>query len=271
MHMIEFRHHLTFDELEELVDLEIIVWQMGDGRGAVPTHILHSIAHAGGCVIGAFDDQQLIGFTLGFPGSSDGAWRIWSHMAGVHPAYQGRNIGFRLKQQQRTWALAHGYERISWTFDPMQHRNARFNLHKLGATAQVYHLDFYGEMTDGLNAGMRSDRLEVDWWLNDPEVIAIAEGRHAADYRMIDREPVFLLTGALQMPSLDALDAPCYAVEIPHDINQLKQQDLARARDWQLALREILPHAFAQGYVIVNLVTQDDQCWYLLSRNGIAR
>jgi len=266
--MIEFRHHLTFDELEQLVDLEVIVWQMSDGRGAVPTHMLHAVSHAGGCVIGAFDGEQIVGFTLGFPGHTDGAWRIWSHMAGVHPAYQRQKIGFRLKQQQRLWALERGYERISWTFDPMQRRNAKLNISQLGVTAHIYHMDFYGEMTDGLNAGMRSDRLEVDWWLRDSQVTAIAQGETDRVSRLAQYTPVFLLSADLQPTSYSHLDAPCYAVEIPYDVNQLKAHDLAYARDWQLAVRTVLSQAFLQNYVILNFITQNERCWYLLSQSG---
>lgn len=157
---VEYRTIHSASEFDLAVNLEIEVWGL-DPIDAVPTNIMHTIAMNGGVVIGAYIGEQLVGMSLALPLFCEGEWVLWSHMVGVHPEYRGQGIGFNLKQAQRRWALNHGYETMRWTFDPLQRGNANFNIRHLGAYSRKYHINLYGDMTDDINAGLPSDRLEV--------------------------------------------------------------------------------------------------------------
>src|SRR5713226_7831102 len=165
--------------LRGIEDLQRDVWGMPDLE-VVPTHQLLAAVAAGGVVLGAFDDTgALLGFCYGFIGLRDGRLFFYSHMAGVRPGHQNHQVGFLLKRAQREAALERGLDRMVWTYDPLQSLNAAFNLRKLGATAHRYYVDYYGEMPDAINRGVPSDRLEVDWWLRDPQVDAKLSGTAA--------------------------------------------------------------------------------------------
>ena len=129
----------------------------------MPSHLLQAGAHHGCCVIGCFDDDALIGIVYAFPVLPD---VLYSHLAAIHPQHQGRGLGQSLKRAQADWARERGFQRISWTFDPLQARNAQLNIARLGATSNRYLVDYYGELNDAINRGVPTDRLEVDWWID---------------------------------------------------------------------------------------------------------
>ena len=52
-------------------------------------------------------------------------------MLGIHPDYQLKGIGKLLKDEQRKIAKEMGYKLITWTFDPLESRNAYLNVSKL--------------------------------------------------------------------------------------------------------------------------------------------
>lgn len=266
--MLIYRPVQNHDELEQLVNLEIYVWQMSE-RGAVPEHIMQVIRVCGGSILGAFEEERMVGFTLALLAKRRGSYLAWSHMAAVHPDYRSQGIGFRLKQEQRLWALSQGYDTIGWTFDPMRRRNAKFNLRHLGVRIGVYHPDFYGEMTDALNAGMPSDRFEVTWALNDPRVVAHAAG-NLTQTTYSAQDHAFLLessdgeTARLADDHLATLDESCYFIELPYSIHYLWRQSQQRVIDWQLLMRDAFLAAFDAGYQVVDLADTGSRAWYVL-------
>src|SRR5215213_7578305 len=135
-----------------------------------------AVAHAGNYVAGAFSGTRLVGASAGFFTAPPDP-ELHSHITGVAPGGQHHGIGFALKVHQRAWALARGVRVVAWTFDPLVARNAWFNLAKLGARPTAYLEDFYGPMTDAINAGMASDRLLLAWALADPAVAGACAGR----------------------------------------------------------------------------------------------
>lgn len=264
---IIYRELHTQADFQAVMRLQAAIWAMQPAM-LVPTHMLHALTYGGGCLIGAELDGEVIGFVLGFLARRDGQSLLWSHMAGVLPAYQGRSIGRSLKFAQRDWALQAGYDTIAWTFDPLQSGNARFNLCKLRATAAVYHADFYGDMPDDINAGLPSDRLEIRWALNAPRVRALDNlPEPPAVYRPVPPEhcALYLTTeGDLCARDVDSLARECF-VEIPADLARLKNADFERARAWQSAVRTTLTHLFRSGYTATDFRVDQGHHYYVLT------
>ena len=164
-------------ELRALEALQRDVWGF-DEIEIVPLHVLMTAARHGGVVLGAFRRDDVVGFSFGFRGiDADGAYVLCSHLLAVAPRARGRGLGLALKWAQRDAALAAGLDRIVWTFDPLEHGNARLNLNRLGGVSDRYVVDLYGELRDELNAGLPTDRIEIVWELASPRVTARAEGR----------------------------------------------------------------------------------------------
>lgn len=241
--------------LEKVVDLEIEIWGVSN-RDAAPANILHAIVENGGVMLVAEEDSELVGLSLGIPARKGRDSYLWSHMTGVHPRYQNLGIGYALKQAQRQWAVEHGYSAIRWTFDPLQRGNANFNIHRLGARSNIYHVDYYGEMTDGINAGLPSDRLEAVWELKDlkptPEYPAPDTDTPEAHFL------VYADSAGKPSHSDTPLQKPVAYIEIPSNINSLKLADSQLALDWRLAVREVMQNAFMRGCKITDFVSMND-------------
>jgi predicted GNAT superfamily acetyltransferase/predicted GIY-YIG superfamily endonuclease len=267
--MVDLRVLDNIPSLERVVDLEIAIWGLSP-RDAVPASFLHTSIHNGGVVVGAFQGDRLIGLAYAFPAYRGKKPILWSHMTGVHPDFRGIGIGYLLKQAQRQWALDRGYRFISWTFDPLQRGNANFNLHRLGATASVYHENFYGEMTDEINIGLPSDRLEVQWDLRSTRVNSVKSG---TDLPTADacENAVFVLKANEANSSPMAVDefqdgifGQYVYAEIPFNLGLLKQVNPAIAMEWRLALRRVLKYALSRGCQVLDFVTYGQRCWYVL-------
>ena len=265
---ITIRELRTMSDINATVELQKAVWRMHDVEVSSP-HTLRAIVHAGGAVIGAEAEGRLVGFCFGMAAWREGELWLWSHMAGVRPECQGRGIGWRLKLAQREWALNKGFRRMAWTFDPLQSGNANFNFNRLGTSARHYSVNHYGDMQDGINAGMASDRLEAQWQLDSPRVIELAEGRHRPQLPEALQMMVLEKRGKLQFrENALASESDTFGIEIPIDIAALKRSDLARAQTWQLYVREAMTRLLGAGYIVSGFQRQGDKAWYSLSREA---
>src|SRR5499426_32878 len=181
---IEIRPVKTEDEYHAVEQLQREIWGMQDVE-IVAFETLMTTHKNGGVMLGAFDvvegEERMVGFVFGVVGlTAGGRVKHCSQIAGALPGYRGRGIGYALKMRQREIVLAQGIDLITWTFDPLESRNARFNFHKLGATCGVYLRNLYGAMRDTLNAGLPSDRFQVDWRISSPRVEARLRGETGA-------------------------------------------------------------------------------------------
>jgi predicted GNAT superfamily acetyltransferase len=243
--------------LRKIEQLQVEIWGMPE-REIVPSHQLLAAAGAGGAVLAAVEpDGTIIGFCYGFAGWREGQPLFYSHMAGVTGHRQLQDVGFRLKCAQREAALAMGYARAVWTYDPLQSINARFNLHKLAATAGRYHVNYYGEMPDELNRGVDSDRLEVDWALRSPRVQAAVAGQ--ADERAWEDAVAALAAaphplGLAPRGPMPDLDAPAVTLEVPTDFPAIRRRDRGLAAAWRTTTRELFLQYFARGYRAVDFL-----------------
>ena len=254
----------SIDEFEQVTDVEMAVWDVHP-RDAVPPHFLRATETAGGVTLGAFDRQTMVGMAMAFPAYREGKVFLWSHMTGVLPDQQRQDIGFQLKLAQRVWALEHGMDQIRWTFDPMLRGNANFNLHRLRAVAYRYYVNFYGDMMDGLNKGLPTDRLEACWNLLDPRVVAIAAGEPPDESpAAFLHDHLLLVVGTDQqpVPMLPTAAAPLL-VEVPHAVRSLPQPvQLA----WRAAIREAIAPRLADGWYAHAFHHAAQHAWYELLR-----
>lgn len=250
---VECRPILSPHEVEQTVDLHGLIWDTDD-RDAIPSHIIVALLHAGGILLGAFDEEQIVGFALAFPALRNGQVILWSHVTGVLPAYQGRGIGKQLKLKQRELALEKGYSCIAWTFDPLQVGNANFNFHHLGCISYAYHVDFYGTVNDGLNKGLPTDRFEVDWVITSQEVNDRLRGK-VRDYPL-EQMPFVLSIDGDELPVVEALDEmpPYLLAVIPRNINRLRKEKLPVALQWRQSTRHVFTTLFRQGYRVIDFV-----------------
>jgi len=176
---VTVRHCHTVPEFEQMVELEFVVWGFGE-RDVVPSQMYVVAAKIGGQVLGAFVDDKMVGFALAYPGIRDGRPYLHSHMAAVLPEYRDLGIGRQLKVAQREDALARGIPLIEWTFDPLQTRNAYFNICRLGVVVRRYLLDVYGATSSPLHGGLPTDRLVAEWHLASDRVESVLAGKEPA-------------------------------------------------------------------------------------------
>ncbi len=263
---IDYRPIISAKEIEETVDLHGQIWGASD-RDAIPAHVLHAIRHAGGLLLGAFYDTQVIGFALAFPALIEGSLILWSHATGVLPAYQGRGVGRQLKWLQRAWALEQGYECIGWTYDPLQAKNANFNIAILGCTCNRYLDDFYGEVDDALNRGLPTDRFEVRWWIRSERVQSCAAGHRVQISVEGTRQVLAQATNGEPGPIAWPSGEKRVAVEIPEQILNQHERGPGHALAWRLATRQVFHTLFAMGYVVQGFVKSSAppvRCYYIL-------
>ncbi len=234
---IDFRDLAGVAELKEAEALQRTVW--GESDPADNSDIMLAIQHEGGLVAGAFRDGRLLGFLFGFPTSRPHVQH--SHRLAVHPDARGMGLGGRLKWYQRDWCLERGITLVRWTYDPLRRINASLNIAGLGATSATYYEDYYGPM-EGINAGVPSDRLLVDWDLTSPRVAALAAGGEPV--------PGAQPTGLLR-------------IEIPEDLDGLLRSDPGKALSERLRVREEMTAAFAKGYRVCGFDAAG--CCYLLA------
>jgi predicted GNAT superfamily acetyltransferase len=172
-----------FDELEACVRLQIETWGYND-EDVIPRRMFTVAQRIGGQAIGAFDPAgEMIGFAFSIPGMKPGpdperpqVPYLHSHMLAVTPAYRNAGIGRRLKLYQRAEALSRGIRLMEWTFDPLEIKNAYLNIHRLGVVVRSYTPNFYGVSSSRLQAGLPTDRLHAEWWMDSERVKAILSG-----------------------------------------------------------------------------------------------
>lgn len=241
---MEIRPLADHDEYRAVERLQADVWSLPDVE-IVPLHVLITAAKNGGLLLGAFDGARLVGFVFGFPGlTPDGRLKHCSHMAGVHPDYRDQNLGYRLKLAQREHVLVQGIDLITWTFDPLEARNAWLNFGKLGAVCSTYLRNVYGNMRDGLNSGLPSDRLQVDWWIRSERV----------ERRLCDED---------DLPSRVS-ESEILRIPIPADFQAVKVSDMTLALRWRMETRHAFEWALVNGLVVVDVIRDADSCCYFL-------
>jgi predicted GNAT superfamily acetyltransferase len=248
------RDIVDVEEMRAVEELQKEVWGLSD-RDVASVFMMAATNAVGGVLVGAFDGATLVGFAYGFVGLESGRTILHSDMLAVLPAYRGRDVGFRLKLAQRERALARGLRVMTWTFDPLQSRNARLNFGKLGVLSDRYFVNFYGEQSSSFLHTTGTDRLWVSWLLDSPRVCARAAGRAPDEVSALPGEsPALVRVGRDDAPEsfdeVEALKGGRVLVEIPGDIGALQKQNPSLAFEWRLATRRAFTSALGAGYVV---------------------
>ena len=256
----------TLPEFRAVVDLEQQIWGYTDSSDLVTVPVFIITVKRGGILIGAFDDDRMIGFAFSIVGVKDGRPMQWSHMMGVLPEYRRTGLGRQLKLVQRERALAGGFDLMEWTFDPLQALNAHLNFARLGVVCNEYVENLYGDSTSSLHRGTPTDRFVVQWHLAAPHV----ERRIAPPGPLAVRAP-----DALEAPTVNDTAAagrwrrPAgihfpegerrVCVEVPVGFTEMQQEAPDLALEWRLHSRTIFQTLFGRGYRAVDFLLDREQ------------
>ena len=166
--MTEIRELSTEPELREAVALQKTIWGFDDAD-LLPFRLFVVATKIGGQLLGAFAAGRMIAFCVAIPGlKKQGEVYLHSHMLGVLPEYRNAGVGRQLKLRQRDDALARGIDLIEWTFDPLDVKNAHFNIERLGTIVRRYLRNQYGVSSSVLHGGLPTDRCVAEWWIDKP-------------------------------------------------------------------------------------------------------
>jgi len=268
----------SIEDYRACEEIQRQVWGPGDVE-VVPLNMLSAVRRNGGIALGAFVDEQLIGFVFGFLGTSERfgpeapatvKLKHHSHMLAVLPPWRDAGVGYALKLAQREAARAQGLRLMTWTYDPLESRNALLNISKLGAVCSTYYRDYYGPMRDELNVGLPSDRFQVDWYIASKRVakrLEASRGRlerqHYTDAGAVVLNPAMFEAQFPRPPEQTSeLLTDMALVEIPADFQSLKRADPALALAWRMQTRQIFEYAFRQGYMVTDYIFES------ISRRG---
>ncbi|HEX8650978.1 MAG TPA: GNAT family N-acetyltransferase [Pyrinomonadaceae bacterium] len=263
--MIDIRSIDLIEEMRGVEELQKEVWGPDD---VVPLTHLVAAKEVGGILMGAYDAEQLVGFVYGFVGREGGSPVIHSHMLAVKPSYRDHHLGYRLKLAQREAALSTGFTRVTWTFDPLQSRNAHLNFARLGVVADQYKINFYGEESPSpLHRHVGTDRLWVSWLLASHRVKERLEQRSGA---VEQRQPLAPNPhSTMTLVRFEADDSPVTTslaeglkpqhilIEIPADIAPLQQDEPELASLWREATRQAFNTALKSGYLVEEFYRQN--------------
>ncbi len=240
--MIELRALTTHAEFNDAVRLQQEIWGFEEIE-LLPLRLFVVATKIGGQAFGAYDGKRMVGFCLSIPGLKPGGKSyLHSHMLGVLPGYRDSGVGRRLKLAQREEGIGRGIELIEWTFDPLEIKNAYFNIERLGAVVRRYVLNQYGTTTSHLHGGLPTDRCVAEWWLSTPRAKAIVAGekfaRNPAEVRIV----------------------------IPADIGETRAQDPAKARVIQQKASDEFRAAFDRGLAVIGFEKSEQAGTYLLGK-----
>jgi predicted GNAT superfamily acetyltransferase len=239
--MIEIRQLTQNSEFAEAVKLQKAIWGFDD-VDLLPVRLFTTAGKIGGHSFGAYDGDRMVGFCIAIPGiKAGGKSYLHSHMLGVLKEYRDAGLGRKLKLAQRDDAIREGLDLIEWTFDPLEIKNAFFNIERLGAIVRRFVLNQYGTTSSPLNAGLPTDRCTAEWWLESDRVNAILDGHEMPRKEVVAR------------------------ISITNDIYTIKANDYARARDIQKRVADQFLEYFAKNLAVTGFERSAENGTYLLS------
>ena len=276
---IVIRDLKSYDDLLQMRVVEKEVWGMAEDD-SLPMTLAIALQAAGSIFVGAFEGDRLLGFAFGFCGREHGQVTVHSHMLGVLDPYRQHDLGLKLKHAQRERALRMGIREMTWTYDPLQSRNAHFNFAKLGIVSDTYKTNFYGPETSSMLHRNGTDRLWVRWLLDSRRVKDRAAGK---DTRAETLDALRLLVPLVNFnpggyPARadlkESLSRQRVSIEIPGEILDVERTDMGLAREWREATRWAFTEALAAGFYVAEFCRsirgQQGPGAYLLEKGTVA-
>jgi len=260
MPTVSIRDLDSFEDLKQVEAVERAAWGLAD-QDVTPLTLTIATRHAGSIWLGAFDGPKLVGFAFGFLGHEHGHLVLHSHMLAVLAPYQNLDLGRKLKLAQRERVLAMRFDGLSvpvmtWTFDPLQSKNAHLNFAKLGTISDSYKINFYGPQTSSVLHQNGTDRLWVTWPLASRRVRDRLQGKDNR-VEMLDTlrnlSPLIRFNGdgtPVRGDLAEATRRQRIAIEIPGDIGAVERKDPALAAEWRQATRWAFTEALAAGFFV---------------------
>jgi predicted GNAT superfamily acetyltransferase len=232
----------TLDKIKAAVALQKQVWGFSDIE-LLPVRLFVTAGKIGGQIFGAFDGGKLVGFCLAIPGVKVGGMiYLHSHMLAVAEGYRDYGIGRRLKLKQREDALARGIRLMEWTFDPLEIKNAYFNIERLGAVVRRFTRNQYGYTSSHLHGGLPTDRCTPEWWMDHPRVDAVLAGQP------MDRGEIL------------------GKIVVPNDVAKIRAEEPERARAIQAEIAGQFEKYFDEGLAVVGFEKTAETGNYLIGR-----
>jgi len=221
------RECTSFEDFKACIELEQAVWK-DDDIDVMPVRLYMLSKACNAPTIGAFDTSgRLVGFGHTMLALLQGRVAFHSHMLAVVEDRRDQDIGYRIKLAQRQRAIEAGVPLIFWTFDPLQSRNAHFNINKLGAIIRQYKENYYGEgVSTVFDSEVPSDRLIAEWWVSSDHVASVLEGRR---------------------PSIEG---KLGSIEIPDDVDAIRRLSVEDHRHWRMRAREEFRAVLARGGIV---------------------
>jgi predicted GNAT superfamily acetyltransferase len=253
----------TLSDLRRCHEIQRAVWGYSDLM-VFPYTILISMQHNGGVLLGAYVNDQLVGFVAGYLGMAGAKLYLFSQRMGVLPEYQSKGLGYRLKVAQREQMLRHGVDIVVWTYDPLEGRNASLNIEKLGGIVRSYARDIYGYVQNPLQTGLTTDRFLLEWHLMSDRVRQRIRGYYerpcAEDWLSGEDMPLVNYAaweGDIPRPLAADLEVETnqVLVQVPPNLQDIKSHDLATARSWRTITRTIFEGYFQRGYVVTGFAS----------------
>lgn len=240
--MIEIRALTRHAEFADAVRLQKEIWGFADAE-LLPLRLFVVASKIGGHALGIFEGERLVAFCLAIPGLKPGGrYYLHSHMLGVLPAYRNAGLGRKLKLAQREDALARGIDLIEWTFDPLEIKNAYFNMERLGAVVRRFVRNQYGTTSSHLRSGLPTDRCTAEWWIRSARVQALLAGN------TFERGPIEA------------------RICVPPDIAEIRRLDPARAGEIQSGIARRFEQEFRKGLAVIGFERTAEAGTYLLGQ-----
>jgi predicted GNAT superfamily acetyltransferase len=240
--MIQIHELKQLEQFEQALNLQKRIWNFSDAE-MIPLRFFVVASKIGGQIFGAYDGDKMVAFLLAVPGIKKGGLNyLHSHMLGVLPEYRDHGLGRRLKLRQRDNAMARGIQLVEWTFDPLEPRNAFFNLQRLGVITRRYVENQYGLTSSALHAGMPTDRFVAEWWLQHDRVTRAIAGDPPRPSMVISR------------------------ISVPLDIAELRTKNLMAARAVQKRIGDECRAAFSSGLAVAGFERTEEDFGYLLTK-----
>jgi predicted GNAT superfamily acetyltransferase len=237
---IEIRKLTRHSEFANAVQLQKEIWGFADVE-LLPLRLFVVADKIGGQVLGAFDQSRMIAFCLGIPGlKAGGKFYLHSHMLGVLPEYRNSGLGRQMKLKQREEALERGIDLIEWTFDPLELKNAYFNIERLGAIVRRFVRNQYGSTSSHLHGGLPTDRCTAEWWIGSQRVRSVLDGHAPPETTILE------------------------SISLPSNVADLRRSNPGLARELQAEAAVKFEEFFAHGLAVLRFEKTTEAGKYLL-------